>query len=102
MEEKELKTSTGQRIFIAVIAVIMVGSIIASYTAMILNGSKSGSSTSSNTAITDEKKQQYTEEYYNTAEEFAKATMSDYEKFIAYKSEIKAFNEESANEAGTV
>ena len=101
MEEKELKTSTGQRIFIAVIAIIMIGSIIASYTAIILNSSKS-SSDSSDTSISDAKKQEYTEAYNNEVAKFAEATQADFDKFIAYKSEIKAFNEESANESTEV
>ena len=41
MDEKELKTSPKQRFFIILIAVIMLGSIIASYIAIVINGSKS-------------------------------------------------------------
>lgn len=98
MEEKELKTSPKQRIFIALIAVIMLGSIVASYAAIILNGSKSNNA--GDNAISDAKKQEYTEEYEELAEYFAEDTIEDFDKFIAYKSEIKAFNEESANEGG--
>ena len=45
MEEKELKTSPTQRAFIIVIAVIMLGSIIAGYVGIVMNGSKSSSET---------------------------------------------------------
>ena len=38
MEEKDLKTSPKQRIVIIVIAVLMLGSIIASYAAIVING----------------------------------------------------------------
>ena len=79
----------------------MIGSIIASYAAIILNGSKSSSS-SSDTSITDAKKQQYTDEYNSEVAKFSEATKEDFDKFIAYKSEIKAFNEESANESTEV
>ena len=98
MEDKELKTSPRQRFIIIAIAVIMLGSIIASYAAIIMNGSKAGNNSTSDTSISDAKKQQYTEEYYEETAKFSEATKSDFDKFIAYKSEIKAFNEESANE----
>ena len=54
MDEKELKTSTKQRVIIGIIAVLMLGSIIASYTAIILNGS--GSSTASGDTVVDDAK----------------------------------------------
>ena len=47
MEEKELKTSPKQRIFITLIAVIMLGSMIASYAAIVLNGGGSSSASGS-------------------------------------------------------
>ena len=43
MNEKELKTSPKQRIVISLIAIVMLGSIIASYAAIILNGGKTDS-----------------------------------------------------------
>lgn len=99
MEEKELKTSTKQRIFIALIAVIMVGSIIASYAAIVINGSKS-SADDGESQIDDAKVAQYEEEYMAKQAELADATKSDYETFIQYKGEVKAYNETSANENG--
>ena len=42
MDEKELKTSTKQRVAIIIIAVLMLGSIIASYAAIVFNGGKDG------------------------------------------------------------
>ena len=101
MEDKELKTSVKQRIIIGLIAVILVGSMIASYALIIMNGSKSQGNTNDN-KISDAKKQEYTTAYYDELAKFTEATKADFDKFIAYKSEIKAFNEESANEAGTV
>ena len=101
MEDKELKTSVKQRIIIGLIAVILVGSMIASYALIIMNGSKSQGNTSDN-KISDAKKQEYTTAYYDELAQFTDATKADFDKFIAYKSEIKAFNEESANEADTV
>ncbi|MBR2839789.1 FKBP-type peptidyl-prolyl cis-trans isomerase [Candidatus Saccharibacteria bacterium] len=99
MDEKELKTTTKQRVIIGLIAVIMIGSMIASYAAIVLNGG--GASNSNNSSqISDAKIQEYTDAYSEQAEEFAKATKADFDEFIAYKSEIKAFNEESANASG--
>ncbi|MBR3052117.1 FKBP-type peptidyl-prolyl cis-trans isomerase [Candidatus Saccharibacteria bacterium] len=98
MEEKELKTSTKQRVVIIIIAVIMLASIIAGYAAIVINGSNSSSA--SDSGISAEKKAEYETAYEEQKEKFKEATKSDYEKFIAYKSEIKAYNEESANEGG--
>lgn len=97
MDEKELKTSPRQRVFIIIIAIIMLGSMIAGYAAIIMNG---GGSSSTANAIDEEKVAQYQEAYNAKLEEFTEATASDFEKFSAYTSEIKAFNEASANEGG--
>lgn len=99
MEEKELKTSGKQRFFIILIAILMLGSIIAGYAAIILNGTANTSS-SSETEIDEEKIAEYEAEYEAKVAEFSEATKGDFEEFIAYKSEIKAFNENSANESG--
>ncbi len=98
MEEKELKTSVKQRIIIGAIAVIMVGSFIASYAAIIINSSKGSSSASS--GISDEKKAQYEASYQEKMAEFKELTKSDYKKFIAQKDVIRSYNEASANTSG--
>lgn len=101
MEEKELKTSPKQRIFIGIIAVLMLGSMIAGYALIVANGSGSGASTGEeDSQISEEKTQQYTEEYEKKVAEFSEKTKSDYDKFTQYKSEIKEYNETSANEGG--
>ena len=101
MEEKELKTSVGQRIVIILIAVIMIGSIIASYAAIVIsNSSSSNKDDSSSSKISDEKKAEIAEAYQKKAAEFAEATKSDYEKFVQYRTEVKAYNETTANENG--
>ena len=105
MEEKELKTSPKQRIIIGLIAVIMIGSMIASYAAIVLNGNNGSSASSASSEmskISEEKAAQVTEEYEKKSAEFSQATKSDFDKMMAYKSEIKAFNEASANESETV
>lgn len=98
MDEKELKTSTKQRIFIALIAILMLGSIIAGYAAIIVNGSQSSSSTDNK--VDQAKVAEYQEAYDKKVAEFSEATKSDFDNFIAFKSEIKGYNETSANEEG--
>ncbi len=102
MEEKELKTSVKQRVGIIAIAVVMLGSIIASYAAIVINGGTSSNSSGASTAnaISDEKMLQYETEYADKATEFEAATASDYNIFIAYKDEIAAYNETAANASG--
>ena len=98
MDEKELKTSTKQRIFIALIAILMLGSIIAGYAAIIVNGSQSSSSTDNK--VDQAKVAEYQEAYDKKVAEFSEATKGDFDNFIAFKSEIKGYNETSANEEG--
>ena len=100
MEEKELKTSMKQRIFIGVIAILMLGSMIAGYALIVAGGSSSSVSTGEESQISEEKAQQYAEEYEEKVAEFKEKTKGDYDKFIQYKSEIKAYNETTANEGG--
>ncbi len=96
MNEKELKTSPKQRIVISVIAIVMLGSIIASYAAIILNGGKTDSGSTS-TGVSAEKMAEYEDDYNAKLAEFKKSTQGDFDKFIKYKGEIKAYNESAAN-----
>lgn len=98
MDEKELKTSTKQRIIISVIAIVMLGSIIASYAAIIMSGGKS--SDTDEVKIDQAKVAEYNEAYEEKLAEFEEASSGDYDEFIKYKSEVKAFNETTANENG--
>ena len=75
----------------------MLGSIIAGYAAIILNG---GSSTSTDSGVDEAKVAEYQAAYDEVQAKFIEATRDDYNKFIAYKGEIKAYNETSANEGG--
>jgi FKBP-type peptidyl-prolyl cis-trans isomerase len=103
MDEKELKTSPKQRIFIILIAIIMVGSIIASYAAIVISGAKGASTDSPELSEADQKKiVEYQAAYDEKVDEFKKATKNDFDEFVKYKSEIKAYNEASANDANSV
>jgi len=82
------------------IAVIMLGSILASYALIIMNGGGAGSSSNQPGAITEEQLRVYEEEYAARQAEFATMTKGDFDKFIQYKSNVKAFNETAANDNG--
>ena len=99
MEEKELKTSTTQRVIIILIAILMVGSIIASYAAIVIGGSKNASD---QTPEVDEAKVAAAQEELDAkTEELKKASENDFKKFISYKGDVvKAYNETTANEHG--
>ena len=100
MEEKELKTSIGQRVAIILIAVAMLGSIVAGYVLIVMNGGNSTSSSLDETAgIGNEKIAEYESNYEEKLAKFKEASKGDFDKFIKYKSEVKAYNETSANEA---
>ncbi|MBR2994035.1 FKBP-type peptidyl-prolyl cis-trans isomerase [Candidatus Saccharibacteria bacterium] len=100
MDEKELKTSPKQRFFIILIAVIMLGSIIASYAAIVINGSKTSDTSETGAEADPELIAEYESAYNAKQAEFKEATKDSFDKFIKYKSEIKAYNETSANENG--
>ncbi len=99
MEEKELKTSIKQRIIISLIAIIRVGSMIAGYALIILNGGKSSTS-DTGSEIDEAKIAEYKEAYEKKQEEFKEYSKADFEKFVQYKSEVKAYNETAANTGG--
>ena len=100
MEEKELKTSTKQRVVIALIALIMVGTMVASYAAIVINGSKSSSSSTTTTKLSDERIKYYSDAYNEALAKFKETSSGDYAKFASYLGEIKTFDEAAANEGG--
>lgn len=101
MDEKELKTSPKQRFFIILIAVIMLGSIIASYIAIVINGNKSNTDANGEAGkISEEKTIEYQADYEAKLAEFEEATKSDFNELAKYKSEVKAYNETTANTNG--
>lgn len=100
MKEKELKTSTGQRVAISIIAFFMLGSIIASYAAIIV-GNSTSSNSSDTQKLSDERMSYYTDNYTSKLAKFKETTQADFEVFSKYLSEVKAYNESAANE-GTV
>ena len=77
----------------------MLGSIIASYAAIVINGGKSTSSTGES-QVDEAKIAEYEADYNAKLAEFQSFTKIDYEKLMGFKKEIKAFNETSANASG--
>ena len=98
MDEKELRTSPKQRFFIILIAVLMVGSIVASYAAIVASGA--ASSDTGESQVDEAKIAEYQEAYDKIQAEFSEKTKDDFDEFIKYKSEIVGYNEASANDSG--
>ncbi|MBR3248933.1 FKBP-type peptidyl-prolyl cis-trans isomerase [Candidatus Saccharibacteria bacterium] len=97
MEEKELRTSPKQRFFIILIAIFMVGSIVASYAAIVISGSQGSSSTSE---VDNEKLAEYIEKYSELQSQLTEVSQKDFDTFIKYKSEVTGYNETTANAGG--
>ena len=101
MDEKELKTSPKQRFFIILIAVLVVGSIAASYIAIVISGSQGDTtSTAESTEVDEAKVAENQAAYEQIQAEFSEATKGDFERFVKYKSEVAAYNEAAANSGG--
>ena len=100
MQEKELKTSLGQRIIIGVIAVLLLSSTVAIYALIVLNGEKNKQASSAKkeelalvtkdlTTKQDELKAVSTklsQQYFNT--------------LASFRNKIKAYNGKSVEDAG--
>lgn len=97
MQEKELKTTVGQRVAIGIIAFFMLGSIIASYAAILVGNS---SSKDSEQKLSEERIAYYQDGYADKLAKFKEVSKKDFEKFSPYMSEVKAYNEKTANESG--
>lgn len=94
MDEKLLKTSPAQRIWISLIAVLLLGSTIATYVAIVASSQSNNSSSQSDLEKQYTAKQQEMETY--------STTLSDkyFSDFSSYKPMVKAYNAEAANSVG--
>ena len=100
MDQKSLKTSWKQRTVIIIIAILMIFSFVATYTAILLsNKSSSSNSTTDSAELT-----KVQEEYQKKADEISEyaTTLSGkyFDTFKNYKSEVKAYNATTANSDG--
>ncbi|MBR5621085.1 FKBP-type peptidyl-prolyl cis-trans isomerase [Candidatus Saccharibacteria bacterium] len=92
MDEKLLKTSPKQRIITILIAVLLLGSTIAAYVAIVVS---SGAKTD-----TDKLEEQYTAKQTEINEYAVGLSETYFKDFSAYKSRVKAYNSEKANSVG--
>ena len=76
----------------------MLGSVIASYVAIVAGGSGG----TVDTSISEEKAAQYQAEYEAKLSEFQTASASDFSKFVEYIDHVSTYDEEAANEGGVV
>lgn len=95
MDQELLKTSKKQRLVIAVIAILMLGSFIASYAAIVLANSTDADLNDAERLIA-----KYSEQYYEKQKTLASMSKDDFNKFIEFKGRISAYNESNANAAG--
>ena len=100
MDQKSLKTSPKQRIFISIIAIVMLGSIIASYAAIVISGNSSSASSSDSEGVSNAVLLAYENEYSEASEKLASVTTDYFNEFIQYKSRVTAYNETAANSDG--
>lgn len=98
MDEKSLKTSVGQRIVIAVVALLLLGSTVLTYALIVL--SRGSSSNSSNAAKIAEIEAKYDAKRQEV--EDAAASISDKDKYFAElkkyaDQQVKSYNSTAAN-----
>lgn len=96
MEQKELKTSIKQRIIVIVVAILLLGSTILTYIFVVLNSNGSSTTQTSSTQV-----EELMAQYEAKKAEVDAAAQPLSEKYFGeikkYKSEVKAYNETSAN-----
>lgn len=94
MDPKSLKTSVKQRIIITAIAILLLGSTIATYVGIIVSNSNGSNSSTS----------QLEDQYTNKQAEINTyaVTLSNkyFSTFSSFRSEVKAYNAEAANSVG--
>lgn len=99
MDQELLKTSKKQRIIIGAIAFLMLGAMIASYSAIILANKDKNPGEELDPEL-QAKIAKYQDEYREKTDELVVASRDYYHEFINYRSEIKAYNEAAANTVG--
>lgn len=102
MDQSMIKTSWKQRIGIIAIAIVLLGSTVAVYIAIVLSGSKSTSTGSS--GITEEEIAALEEEYTTKQNQLNDLVQPYSDKYLAeltsYRSRVTAFNTAAANTGG--
>ncbi|MBQ3261354.1 FKBP-type peptidyl-prolyl cis-trans isomerase [Candidatus Saccharibacteria bacterium] len=95
MEENMLKTSWKQRVVIALVAAILLGSSVAIYVAIILGGNVDY------TKMTTTQLETAYEKAYEEINTYASTLSAQhFNNLLSYKSNVKAFNKNTANDNG--
>lgn len=94
MQQEMLKTSRKQRFFIGSIAVVMIFTIIASYALIVVGNNASGRAAN---GLDQQVITAYYNQYNEKKKELNEVSAPSFDEFMKFKSEIKAFNEASAN-----
>lgn len=100
MDEKMLKTSWKQRLGIAIIAAILLGSTVAVYVSIVL--SKNSTPSTVNEEQMAELQAKYEEKYTEYSAKAAELNSQYYDEFSQYRSQVSAYNAETANGGGIV
>lgn len=100
MQEKELKTSLGQRLIIGFIAVLLLSSTVAIYALVVLNGEKNKETSS----VKKEELTKITKELTAKQDELKKVSEKLSKQYFstlnAYRNKVKAYNATSVDDAG--
>ena len=96
MDEKMLKTSWKQRLFIAIIAALLLGSSIAVYVAIVLGANN----TDYSSMTTSQLETAYQSALDDLNARAAVLSSEHFENFSSYRSKVKAFNSTTANSNG--
>ena len=96
MQESQLKTSWKQRLVIAVVAAILLGSSVAIYVAIVLGSGNVDYSR----MTTRELESAYESAYTTYTERAAELSAENFDTFKEYKSKVKAYNATTANSNG--
>ena len=100
MQEKELKTSLGQRIIIGVIAVLLLSSTIAIYALIVLNGEKNKQTSSTKKeelAVVTKELSAKQDELKSASDKMSKQY---FDTLASFRNKIKAYNGTSVEDAG--
>lgn len=94
MDQSELKTSLKQRIVIAAIAILLLGSTIATYILIVLSSSNSGD------AKLNKLQDDYTAKQVEINEYSQTLSSKYFDTMNSFRSEVRAYNAEAANSTG--
>ncbi len=94
MDEKLLKTSLRQRIIVAAIAILLLGTTIATYVAIVASSGSKGSTSK------DDLEKEYSRKEIELTEYAGTLSEQYFGEFSSYRSEVKAYNAEAANATG--